>query len=38
MGFPHKVLHVISVRSLAFTYHYQRYFKFAYFAIKVTAR
>jgi len=35
VGFLHGVFHVVSIRSLAFTYHYYCYFKSAYFAIKV---
>jgi len=37
VGFPYRVFHVVSVRSLAFAYYYCRHFKSAHFAIKVVA-
>jgi len=38
IGFPYGVFYIISVRFLAFTCHHQRYFKSAYFAIKLITR
>jgi len=37
IGFLYRVFHVVSMRSLAFTYHHCHYFKSTHFTIKVVA-
>jgi len=37
IDFPHRVFHIVFVRSLAFTYYCHRHFKSAHFIIKVIA-